>query len=50
MLRIDESSKTLVAPQQAAFVAEAAPARDELLALVSSGWLAFSNEIGQPHL
>jgi hypothetical protein len=50
MLRIDESSKTLVAPQQAAFVAEAAPARDELLALVSSGWQAFSHEIGQAHL
>jgi hypothetical protein len=50
MLRIDESSKTLVAPQEAAFVAEAAPARDELLALVSSGWQAFSAEIGQPHL
>jgi hypothetical protein len=50
MLRIDESSKTLVAPQEAAFVAEAAPARDELLALVSSGWHAFAAEIGQPHL
>jgi hypothetical protein len=50
MLRIDESSKTLVAPQEAAFVAEAAPARDELLALVSSGWQAFSAEIGQSHL
>jgi hypothetical protein len=50
MLRIDESSKTLVAPQEAAFVAEAAPARDELLALVSSGWQAFAAEIGQPHL
>ena len=50
MLRIDESSKTLVAPQAAAFVAEAPPARDELLTLVSSGWDAFSAEIGMPHL
>ena len=50
MLRIDESSKTLVAPQQAQLVAEAAPERDELLALVSSGWQAFAAEIGQPHL
>ena len=50
MLRIDESSKTLVAPQQAAFVPEAAPAREELLALVSSGWQAFAAEIGQSHL
>lgn len=50
MLRIDESSKTLVAPQAAAFVAEAPPARDELITLVSSGWDAFSAEIGLPHL
>jgi len=50
MLRIDETSKTLVAPQEAAFVAEAPPAREELLALVSSGWNAFAAEIGQPQL
>ena len=50
MLRIDESSKTLVAPQEAAFVAEAAPARDELLTLVSSGWPAFAGEIGHANL
>ena len=50
MLRIDESSKTLVAPQEAAFVAEAGPDRDELLTLVSSGWEAFAAEMGQPHL
>ena len=50
MLRIDETSKTLVAPQEAAFVPEAPPARDELLALVSSGWTAFAAEIGQPQL
>ena len=50
MLRIDESSKTLVAPEAAAFVTEAPPARDELLTLVCGGWDAFCNEIGQPHL
>ena len=50
MLRIDETSKTLVAPQEAAFVPEAAPRRDELLALVSSGWTAFATEIGEPEL
>src|SRR5688572_8300449 len=50
MLRIDETSKTLVAPQEAAFVPEAAPARDELLTLVSSGWTAFAGEIGHAHL
>lgn len=46
MLRIDESSKTLVAPQAGAFVTEEAPDRDELLALVTSGWDAFANELG----
>ena len=50
MLRIDESSKTLVAPQEAAFVAEAGPDRDELLTLVTSGWEAFAAEMGQSHL
>src|SRR4051794_10488966 len=50
MLRIDETSKTLVAPQEAAFVAEAPPAREELLALVSAGWQAFAAEIGRPNL
>jgi hypothetical protein len=50
MLRIDETSKTLVAPQEAAFVPEAPPARDELLALVASGWNAFAAEIGQSQM
>jgi hypothetical protein len=50
MLRIDETSKTLVAPQEAAFVPEPPPARDELLALVTSGWSAFAAEIGQSQM
>lgn len=50
MLRIDETSKTLVAPQATEYVPEAAPARDELLALISGGWDAFAGEIGQPAL
>jgi hypothetical protein len=50
MLRIDESSKTLAAPEPPSFVAEPALHRDELLALLSSGWELFAAEIGQPHL
>lgn len=46
MLRIDETSKTLVAPQAGGFVTEDAPDRDELLALVTSGWDAFAAELG----
>ena len=46
MLRIDETSNTL-APQEGGFVAEAPPARDELLSLIASGWQAFAAEIGQ---
>lgn len=49
MLRIDETSKTL-APQEGGFVAEAPPARDELLTLIASGWVAFAPEIGQRHV
>jgi hypothetical protein len=50
VLRIDETSKTLVAPQAGGLVAEAAPDRDELLALVGSSWEAFTAELGMPHL
>jgi len=50
MLRIDESSKTLVGPEPSAPVPEDAPARDELHALISAGWDAFAAEIGQPQL
>jgi hypothetical protein len=46
VLRIDETSKTLVAPQAGGFVTENAPDRDELLALVTSGWDAFAAELG----
>lgn len=50
MLRIDESSKTLVAPQSTEFVSAGAPPRDELHALITAGWDAFSAEIGQNRL
>lgn len=50
MLRIDESSKTLVAPDTAELVPDEAPSRDELHALISSGWDAFAAEIGLPHV
>lgn len=50
MLRIDETSQTLVAPQQGGFVADTPPARDELLHLLAGGWQAFAHEMGQPHL
>jgi hypothetical protein len=50
VLRIDETSKTLVAPQAGGLVTEAAPARDELLALIAASWEAFAAELGQPQL
>ncbi len=50
MLRIDESSKTLVAPQAGGLVAGAAPEREELLALVGASWEAFAHELGLPTL
>lgn len=50
MLRIDETSKTLVAPDAGGFVAEAPPAREELLHLLASGWQAFAAEIDQKHV
>ena len=50
MLRIDESSKTLVAPESNEFVPDAPPARDELHALITAGWDAFAAEIGQTRL
>jgi hypothetical protein len=46
VLRIDETSKTLVAPDAGGFVTEDAPDRDELLTLVTSGWDVFANELG----
>jgi hypothetical protein len=50
VLRIDETSKTLVAPQAGGLVSEAAPDRDELLTLIAASWEAFAAELGQPHL
>ena len=50
MLRIDETSKTLVAPQAGGLVTEASPDREELLALVSASWEAFAQELGLPSL
>lgn len=50
MLRIDEKAGTLVAPQAAALVTEAAPDRNELLTLVGGGWDAFVQELGTPSL
>jgi hypothetical protein len=48
MLRIDETSGTLVAPQAGGLVTENSPDRDELLALVGSSWEAFAHELGLP--
>ena len=45
MLRIDETSGTLVAPQ-ASGVMESPPDREELLGLITSSWDAFSAELG----
>ena len=50
MLRIDETSKTLVAPQAGGLVTEGSPAREELLALVGASWEAFAQELGLPSL
>ena len=50
MLRIDEKSKTLVAPEASEFVPVDAPSRDELHALLSAGWDAFAGEIGLQNL
>ena len=50
MLRIDETSGTLVAPQAGGLVTENSPERDELLALVSASWPAFAQELGMPSL
>jgi hypothetical protein len=48
VLRIDETSGTLVAPQTAGLVQETPPDREELLALVTSSWEAFAGELGIP--
>ena len=50
MLRIDETSKTLVAPQAGGLVTEASPDREELMGLVGASWDAFAHELGLPSL
>ena len=50
MLRIDESSKTLVAPHAGGLVTGSAPEREELLALVGASWEAFAHELCLPTL
>lgn len=50
MLRIDETSGTLVAPQAGGLVTDTSPDRDELLTLVGASWEAFAHELGQPSL
>jgi hypothetical protein len=50
LLRIDETSGTLVAPQAGGLVTETSPERDELLTLVGASWSAFAQELGMPNL
>jgi hypothetical protein len=50
VLRIDESSNTLVAPQAGGLVTEVNPDRAELLALLTSSWDAFAAELGHQSL
>jgi hypothetical protein len=50
LLRIDETSGTLVAPQAGGLVTENSPDRDELLALVGASWEVFAQELGHPSL
>jgi hypothetical protein len=50
VLRIDETSKTLVAPQAGGLVTEGHPDRAELLALLTGSWDAFSAELGHTGL
>ena len=50
LLRIDETSGTLVAPQAGGLVTENSPERDELLALIGASWPAFAQELGLPNL
>jgi hypothetical protein len=50
VLRIDETSKTLVAPQAGGLVTEGNPDRAELLALLAGSWDAFAAELGHPSL
>jgi hypothetical protein len=46
VLRIDETSGTLVAPHASGLIQESPPDREELLALVTASWDAFAGELG----
>jgi hypothetical protein len=46
VLRIDETSGTLVPPQAGGLLQDAPPDREELLALVTASWDVFAGEIG----
>lgn len=50
MLRIDETSNTLVAPPTGGLVTEAHPDRAELLRLITASWETFAAELGQRSL
>jgi hypothetical protein len=50
LLRIDETSGTLVAPQAGGLVTENSPEREELLALIAASWQPFAQELGMPNL
>jgi hypothetical protein len=50
LLRIDETSGTLVASQAGGLVTENSPERDQLLGLVGASWPAFAQELGMPSL
>jgi hypothetical protein len=50
VLRIDETSNTLVAPQAGGLVTEVNPDRADLLKLLASSWDAFSAELGHQSL
>jgi hypothetical protein len=46
VLRIDETSGTLVPPQAGGLVQDAPPDREELLGLVTASWDVFAGELG----
>jgi hypothetical protein len=50
VLRIDETSKTLVAPQAGGLVTGSLPEREELVGLMAASWEAFAHELGMPAL
>jgi hypothetical protein len=50
VLRIDENSKTLVAPQAAEVVQDTPPAPEEILEMATTSWDPFMEELGLPNL